>query len=231
MPPLAGTGHLPHVELYRYAGVIMSKAFMKEDSESDEIGDADLDASMDSDSSGDLGRESGDEPLGSSEKARFLSGRNYITPIGFERLKAEAHELLSVERPKVVETVAWAASNGDRSENADYQYGKRRLREIDRRLRFLQKRMDIAQVVVPEKQAGPKVLFGATVTVEDENGIEKVYQIVGIDETDAKKGRISWRSPMGMALLQSEKDDSVVVKTPRGEEELLIKRIEYKEIL
>ncbi len=164
-------------------------------------------------------------------KAVFRSGKNYITQRGFDRLKNELHELLTGERPKMVETVAWAASNGDRSENADYQYGKKRLREIDRRIRFLQKRMDIAEIVHPERQSGKKVLFGATVTVEDENGLSRIYKIVGIDETDARLGKISWISPIGRALLQAQIGDSVVVQMPKGEEELLVQNIEFKDIL
>lgn len=175
-----------------------------------------------------------DEDLGDDAegaKAVFRTGKNYITQRGFDRLKAELHELLTVERPKMVETVAWAASNGDRSENADYQYGKKRLREIDRRIRFLQKRMDIAEIVNPEKQSGEKVLFGATVTIEDEDGNTRVYKIVGIDETDAKLGKISWISPIGRALLQAKVGDAVLVQMPKGEEELLVQKIEFKDIL
>lgn len=167
---------------------------------------------------------------GQNSKAVFRTGKNYITQRGFDRLKSEVHELLTVERPKMVETVAWAASNGDRSENADYQYGKKRLREIDRRIRFLQKRMDIAEIVNPEKQSGEKVLFGATVTIEDEDGNTRVYKIVGIDETDAKLGKISWISPIGRALLQAKVGDAVLVQMPKGEEELLIQKIEFKDI-
>jgi transcription elongation factor GreB len=153
--------------------------------------------------------------------------KNYITPPGFQRLKAEIHELLTSERPKVVEVVAWAASNGDRSENADYHYGKKRLREIDRRIRFLQKRIDSAVVVDPAAQSGDKVLFGATVTVRDENERDRTYRIVGIDETDIKSGKISWVSPIGSALIQARLGDVVVLKTPKGEEELEIVNLNY----
>jgi transcription elongation factor GreB len=153
--------------------------------------------------------------------------KNYITTQGLERLKAELHELVNVERPKVVEVVAWAASNGDRSENADYQYGKRRLREIDRRIRFLNKRIDAAEVVEPTAQKGSKILFGATVTVMDEDENERVYKIVGIDETDAKAGKVSWISPIGQALLQASEGDVVTLKTPRGDEELEILKVRY----
>ncbi|HEX4923598.1 MAG TPA: transcription elongation factor GreB [Bdellovibrionales bacterium] len=154
--------------------------------------------------------------------------KNYITPPGAERLRDELKHLRYTERPEVVRVVAWAASNGDRSENADYIYGKRRLREIDRRLRFLQKRLDAAEVVDPKEQKGSKVLFGATVTVKNEGGELKTYQIVGVDETDPSKGKISWISPLGKALLQNHLGDSVYVQTPRGEEELEIVKVEYK---
>jgi transcription elongation factor GreB len=190
----------------------VSKAFVKEDQAPDE----DL---LD----GELPEE--DEDEGASKGAR--GSKNYITTRGLERLKSELHELLTVERPKVVEVVAWAASNGDRSENADYTYGKKRLREIDRRLRFLQKRIDAAEVVDPVRQCGDKVLFGATVTVLDEEEQQRVYRIVGIDETDAKTGKVSWISPIGQALLQARAGECVTLKTPKGEEELEILRVEY----
>ena len=203
----------------------MSKAFVKEDS--DQL-DADQEE-LGSDQDLGLDEDLGDDAEGA--KAVFRTGKNYITQRGFDRLKAELHELLTVERPKMVETVAWAASNGDRSENADYQYGKKRLREIDRRIRFLQKRMDIAEIVNPEQQSGEKVLFGATVTIEDEDGNTRVYKIIGIDETDAKLGKISWISPIGRALLQAKVGDAVLVQMPKGEEELLVQKIEFKDIL
>jgi transcription elongation factor GreB len=171
--------------------------------------------------------EGGDEGDGEGRPAAPRGSKNYVTPPGYQRLKAELQELLTVERPKVVETVAWAASNGDRSENADYQYGKKRLREIDRRVRFLQKRIDSAVVVDPAAQKGEKVLFGATVTVLDESERERTYRIVGIDETDAKTGKVSWISPIGQALLQAKLGDFVVLKTPKGEEELEIVNVEY----
>ena len=156
--------------------------------------------------------------------------KNYITHKGMERLKMELHELLSNERPKLVETIAWAASNGDRSENADYIYGKRRLREIDRRIRFLRKRIDAAEIVDPAMQKGDKILFGATVTVRDGDENERVYKIVGIDETDAKAGKVSWISPVGQALLQAREGDAVTLKTPKGEEELEIVKVRYMPI-
>jgi transcription elongation factor GreB len=201
----------------------MSKAFLPEDSDQMNADQEDLVADPDLD----LGETDDSE----ESKAVFRTGKNYITQRGFDRLKSELHELLTVERPKMVETVAWAASNGDRSENADYQYGKRRLREIDRRIRFLQKRIDIAEIVHPERQTGDKVLFGATVTVEDEASQLRIYKIVGIDETDAKQGKISWISPIGRSLLQSRVGDAILVQMPKGEEELVVKKIEFKDIL
>lgn len=191
----------------------MSKAFVKEDSDRDDEMDA-----LEGDEDGDEGSPA---PKG---------GKNYITAKGLERLKAEVHELLTVERPKTVEVVAWAASNGDRSENADYHYGKKRLREIDRRIRFLNKRIDAAVEVDPVQQSGDKVLFGATVTVNDEDGNERVYKIVGIDETDAKAGKVSWISPVGQALLQAREGYAVILKTPKGEEELEIVSVKYQPI-
>lgn len=154
-------------------------------------------------------------------------GKNYITPQGAARLKEELKTLLYTERPEVVKTVSWAASNGDRSENGDYIYGKRRLREIDRRVRFLNRRLDAAVVIDPASQKGDTVLFGATVTVRDEDDKKRTYRIVGIDETDLKRGHVSWISPVGKALLQARKGESVLLRTPRGEEELEILEIRY----
>ncbi len=155
--------------------------------------------------------------------------KNYITPVGMQKLKKEYHQLFHTERPKLVETIAWAASNGDRSENADYIYGKRRLREIDRRLKFLGRRMAAAVVVDPKLQSTEKVLFGARVTVEDEEGREVVYHIVGEDEIDLTQRKISWVSPVAKALLNAKKGDSVVVHRPNGEIELTILKIEYSQ--
>ena len=154
--------------------------------------------------------------------------KNYITPTGLKRLKDEYAELLHKERPKVVEVVAWAASNGDRSENADYQYGKKRLREIDRRLKFLTDRLDAAEVVDPTKVQSEKVLFGATVTISNEEGDELVYQIVGEDELDPKEGKVSWKSPIAKALLGKKVDDAVMIQKPAGAEEIVIVKVEYK---
>jgi transcription elongation factor GreB len=153
--------------------------------------------------------------------------KNYISPGGAQKLKDELHQLLTKERPKLVETVAWAAGNGDRSENADYIYGKRRLREIDSRIRFLTKRLDEAEIVDPSLQKAEKVLFGATVSVVDEDERLRRYQIAGVDETNAKIGRISWISPIGKALLQAKIGDVVLLKTPKGEEQLEVVKIEY----
>lgn len=154
--------------------------------------------------------------------------KNYITPDGFEKLRSEYVELLNVERPKVVEVVAWAASNGDRSENADYQYGKRRLREIDRRLYFLKNRMEDAEVVDPKTISTDKIVFGATVTIENESGEEVVYQIVGEDEIDIKMKKISWKSPIAKAILGKKADDEVKVSKPSGDEVFIIVNIAYR---
>ena len=157
-----------------------------------------------------------------------MSEKNYITPTGFEKLRAEYSELLNVERPKVVAVVAWAASNGDRSENADYIYGKRRLREIDSRIRFLLDKIERAEVVDPKGLKGDKVVFGCTVTVLDEDGKEQVYQIVGQDEFDVKSGKISWKSPVGSALLGKKVGDEVRIRKPGGEQFVSIEAIEFK---
>lgn len=152
----------------------------------------------------------------------------YITLEGFKRLQAEFLNLTRVERPKVVQEVADAAAQGDRSENAEYIYGKRRLREIDRRLRYLDKRMESCTVVDPRQQSGDKVFFGATVVIEDERGQEHTYKIVGGDEIDSERGYISWRSPIGGALLRRELDDEVKVKTPSGVRSLVIVEVRYE---
>lgn len=154
--------------------------------------------------------------------------KNYITPEGLERLRAEYSSLINGERPKVVETVTWAASNGDRSENADYQYGKKRLREIDRRLHFLQKRMEAAEVIDPKSLKSDKVIFGATVTFENEDGEEKIYQIVGEDEFNIDLCKISWKSPIAKALLGKKLDDEVKIQKPSGDEVVVIVDIQFK---
>ncbi len=153
--------------------------------------------------------------------------KNYITPAGFEKLRLEYVELLSVERPKTVTVVTWAASNGDRSENADYQYGKKRLREIDRRLHFLKTQMQDAEVVDPAKIKSDCVVFGATVTLETEDGEDVTYQIVGEDEIDIKHKRISWKSPIAKAILGKKIDDEVKVSKPSGDEQMTIVNIKY----
>jgi transcription elongation factor GreB len=154
---------------------------------------------------------------------------NYITPAGFQRLQDELRQLLRVERPKVVEVVSWAAGNGDRSENGDYIYGKRRLREIDRRIRFLSKRLEIARVVDPAQQKNAKqVFFGATVTYADAAGIEHTIKIVGIDEADLAHGCVSWISPIAKALLKSGVGDMVDLRTPAGREQIEVIAISYE---
>jgi transcription elongation factor GreB len=153
---------------------------------------------------------------------------NYITPQGLQRLRDEFRQLQQDERPKIVEIVAWAAGNGDRSENGDYIYGKRRLREIDRRMRFLMKRIEIAEVVDPGKQKNKdRVFFGATVTYLNSENESKRVRIVGIDEARSELGEISWISPVAKALLKAEEGDVVDVRTPKGVERLEVVKIEY----
>jgi transcription elongation factor GreB len=154
--------------------------------------------------------------------------RNYITPAGHDRLKSELEHLVKRERPHVVEIVSWAASNGDRSENGDYIYGKRRLREIDRRIRFLTKRLDVAEVIDPLRQGdNDQIFFGATVTIADMNGVTNTYTIVGVDETDVSKGRISWISPLARALIKSREGDSIRFQSPVGIREIDILEVHY----
>jgi len=180
----------------------MSKAFVKEE-----------------DSDG------GDEELPSP--ALPPSGKNYITPPGYARLKAELRKLVEVERPEVVKTVAWAASLGDRSENADYIYGKRRLREIDRRVRFLIKRLENAEIVRSAGRDTDQIFFGATVRVKSASG-ERTVTIVGVDETDPATGHVSWISPIAKALLKAREGDTVVLRSPSGEEQLQIMEVNYE---
>ena len=160
--------------------------------------------------------------------------KNYITPAGLQRLKDEHRFLMNRERPAVTQVVAWAASNGDRSENADYQYGKRRLRQIDSRIRFLSKRIETAEVVDPalprSGAAAARVFFGATVTYQDATGHEHVVRIVGIDEVDLNRRYISWRSPLARALMKSTPGDRVVVHAPTKTEHLEIVDVEYAAI-
>jgi len=155
---------------------------------------------------------------------------NYITPAGHKRLNDELARLWQVDRPKLVDTIAWAASNGDRSENGDYIYGKRKLREIDRRIRFLSKHLDSAVVVDNAGKAHDRVYFGATVTVADESGSERTVSIVGVDEIDPGHGRVSWISPIATALLKGSVGDVVTMRTPRGTEQLEIIAIRYAEL-
>lgn len=159
-----------------------------------------------------------------------MERKNYITPMGFNRLQTEYDYLKKTERPQVTKLVAWAASLGDRSENADYQYGKKRLREIDRRLRFLGRRIHDAQVISPLKVGGDHIVFGASVILVDENGKEFHYSVVGVDETNPENGLISWQSPLGKALLGKKEGDEIIVKAPSGDIDYEILKVEYKEI-
>jgi transcription elongation factor GreB len=183
----------------------MSKAFTREDDaevEDDEVEDTSL-------------------PAGT---------KNYVTPGGFRRLKAELDDLVDKERPALVAVVSWAAGNGDRSENGDYIYGKKRLREIDRRIRFLVKRLDKAEVVdpvAPRDDDGDRIFFGATVDVRDGHGKKRTISIVGVDEIDTDRGFISWMSPMARALTKAREGDTVTLKTPGGVEELEVLEVRY----
>jgi transcription elongation factor GreB len=181
----------------------MSKAFTKEDADADD--------------------ELPDEPVPLPAGAK-----NYITPEGFRRLREERKHLQQVERPRIVEIVSWAAGNGDRSENGDYIYGKQRLREIDRRLRFLAKRLEIAEIVDPARQKNlDRVFFGATVTYANAAGDERTVTIVGIDEVDADNGRVSWISPIARALMKAQERDVVELRTPHGVEPIEVMEIRY----
>jgi transcription elongation factor GreB len=156
--------------------------------------------------------------------------RNYMTPGGFARMRSELDRLVATERPELVATVAWAASNGDRSENGDYIYGKKRLREIDRRIRFLVRRLDVAEVVDTASRRGDddQVFFGATVTVRNNAGLERTVSIVGVDEIDTERGYISWVSPMARALLKAREGDTVTLRTPGGVEDLEVLSVRYR---
>jgi transcription elongation factor GreB len=166
--------------------------------------------------------------------ASISSVKNYITPSGLQRLRDEHRFLLTRERPAVTQVVAWAASNGDRSENADYQYGKRRLRQIDRRIRYLTKRIDAAEVVDPEApragRASRQVFFGATVRYANAAGTERVVSIVGADEIDLDRNYISWLSPLARALMKAGPGDRVVLHAPGGTEQLEILEVRYQRI-
>ncbi len=155
-------------------------------------------------------------------------GKNYITPVGYERLRAELLGLIDAERPRIVEIVHWAASNGDRSENGDYIYGKKRLREIDRRIRFLTQRLEIAEITDPSVHHGSdQVFFGATVTYVDDAGVERMVTILGIDEADTLQGQTSWVSPVARALTKARVGDEVSLVTPHGVQLLEVLRVEY----
>jgi transcription elongation factor GreB len=171
-----------------------------------------------------------DEPV--SAPPLPAGAQNYMTPGGFARLNAELEQLVKKERPELVAVVAWAAGNGDRSENGDYIYGKKRLREIDRRIRFLIQRLDMAEVVDPlarrDDDSDEQIFFGATVTVCDSRGMERTVSIVGIDEIDTARGYISWISPMARALLKAREGETVMLRTPGGVEELDIIRVRYQ---
>ncbi len=159
-----------------------------------------------------------------------MEKNNYITPLGHKRLLDELENLLKHERPEVTRLVQWAASNGDRSENADYLYGKRRLREIDRRIRFLTQRIDASVVVDPLKINSNKIQFGATIELLDEEGKTKTFTIVGVDEVDTSMGRISWQSPVGKSLIGKSSGEEVLVKVPSGEIIYEVISITYKHI-
>jgi transcription elongation factor GreB len=183
----------------------MSKAFTRESDDAD------------------AGEEAVPDPVHQTEGAK-----NYITPAGYARLRSELKGLVERERPEVVRTVSWAASNGDRSENGDYIYGKRRLREIDHRVRYLIKRLENAEVVYPKGRDVSQVFFGATVEYSDSNDVEHTISIVGLDEVDPSRGRVSWISPIARALLKLQAGDSVVLRTPGGVEELEILDVHYE---
>jgi len=171
-----------------------------------------------------------DEDMEGALPAIPAGAKNYITPQGYQRIKDELLHLIDVDRPEVVRIVHWAASNGDRSENGDYIYGKRRLREIDRRIRFLTKRMDLAEVVDPSvHHGGDQVFFGATVTYENQDGVQTTVTILGIDESDPLNGKISWVAPVARAMTRAREGDSVTLQTPAGLEELEILEVSYPE--
>ena len=175
-------------------------------------------------------KESDDDEEELPEAQQLPAGtRNYMTVGGYRRLRDELTHLVKTERPNLVQVVAWAASNGDRSENGDYIYGKKRLREIDRRIRYLTKRIESAVVVDPaEQENAAQVFFGATVTICDEAGQESVYQIVGVDEAEAGEGRISWLSPLARALLKAREGDQVRFQSPAGMRVLEVVEIQYR---
>jgi transcription elongation factor GreB len=169
-----------------------------------------------------------DEDDGPSLPALPAGTKNYITPAGYARLRDELLALIDLERPKVVEIVHWAASNGDRSENGDYIYGKKRLREIDRRIRFLTQRLEIAEVSDPSAHfGGDQVFFGATVTYANADGVERTVTIMGVDETDSLTGEVSWISPIARTLLKSHVGDVLKLVSPMGVQEIEILDLQY----
>lgn len=184
----------------------MSKAFINEDAQS-ELED--------------------DRP----EPALPAGQKNYMTPKGFARLQEELQDLLYKKRPELTAVISWAAGNGDRSENGDYIYGKKRLREMDKRIRFLTKRLESAEVIDPASVKSDQIFFGATVTVQDEEGEVKTYSIVGIDEAEPAKGKISWISPLSTALLKKKVGEVAAFRSPKGIREMEIVEIKYQEIL
>lgn len=194
----------------------MSKAFTKEDTDQENIFEFDFEAES--------------LELESAEDSALGNVKNYMTQAGYDRLKAELHELADVERPRVALAAAVQAEQGPSFDDLEMREAQRRLREIDREIRTLHRRLDTAEVVQPEHQSADRVLFGATVTVVDESDAVRVYRIVGNYETDAKLGKISWRSPIGQALLQAKVGDFVTIHLPHGEEDLEITKIEYKSI-
>lgn len=163
-------------------------------------------------------------------EASVPGGKNYITPAGAERLRQELKKLRYEERPEVTKIVSWAAGNGDRSENGDYLYGKKRLREIDRRMRFLAKRLEAAEIVDPLEVKVVHVQFGATVSLRYEDGSERMYSIVGIDEVDVSRGRISWQSPLARALLKAQEGDVITFHSPKGPQEVEVLAVVYVSI-
>ena len=186
----------------------MSKAFTREDDAPDD----------------DLDPDDAAEPLPSGSK-------NYLTPGGWRRMRDELTWLVKTERPNVTSVVSWAAKLGDRSENADYQYGKKRLREIDRRIRYLTKRLEIGEVVDPStREETDQVFFGATVTYANRAGEEQTVRIVGIDETDPSRHYVSWISPVARALIKAREGDSVILRTPAGDDEIEILEVRYEAI-
>jgi transcription elongation factor GreB len=176
-------------------------------------------------------RESESEPQELPDaQAAAPAGRNYMTPAGHAALRTELKKLVELERPETVRVVSWAAANGDRSENGDYIYGKRRLREIDRRIRYLMKRLENAEVVDPRDRDEERAYFGATVTYCDASGAKSTVSIVGVDEADPARARVSWLSPIAKALLRSREGDTVLLRTPAGTEELEVLEVRYEEL-